>query len=742
MRIKCYLALVVIIGVSLFGASKLNTSSDYRVYFEALDPTVNAKKSFDNKYELGDSLVIILEYDQPIDVSSKAIKQYSHINNQLNELPLVSSIQSFSTPLHLAKENILLTSDDDENEFISDENELNKQKNDELLQLNLTQRLALLTNNTASKELLSHDLTHGLLIVDADYQNSNVKLIELIATIKQIMATNLAPLNSIKSINYSGTLALNHAYLDVVSHDIKIFIPGLILLLFICLYIFFRRIKLSLAILGGGLLTVIISTGIAGFMQWPIAAINAFTPVILIGLFVSCIMHPVLGYFNYIAQSESPENAIAKTINDQKKPILYSHLTTAGGFFLLFFSPSPPIQTIGITIVFGMLFSYIQIRYCMPKLLPLLKISQSQAVLISQRFKVKHLAQLIGKFTLPIIVLSGIIGLLALLSLSKLSIDDDVYRYFPPQHEFSQGLTALEQTLGGNRILNYDLSRSDQSTVIKPDVVKHITAFKLWAAQQSPIKRIQGIVPTLSDTPDNVNHINRLLNIYTVEQMQLEHWLSKDLSSTRIQIVLGQLSARELLDFEQQITQWWQQRLTTTNATLSMSNGLSPDLLFAKLGQQNASSMFLSLSIALLVISLILGVVLKSTKMALFALVANILPLMIVFAIWALMGGYITLGSALVLGMIMGIIVDDTLHILMRYTKLANPKLDNIYRHISPSIIITSISLVIAMFVGVFSTFKPIQDLSILAVAIIIAAVVIDLMLLPALLHKFQTKDK
>ena len=137
---KYYLALLVIIVVSLLGASKLNTSSDYRVYFEQSDLTVNAKKAFDKKYALDDSLVIILGYDQPIDVSSKALTQYSLINKKLNELSLVNSIQSFSDPLHFANENILLTSDDDENEFISDENELNKQKNDELLQLNLQQR--------------------------------------------------------------------------------------------------------------------------------------------------------------------------------------------------------------------------------------------------------------------------------------------------------------------------------------------------------------------------------------------------------------------------------------------------------------------------------------------------------------------------------------------------------------------------------------------------------------------------
>lgn len=734
--------LIIVIFISLVGISQLNTSSDYRVYFESSDPTVNDKEYFDKKYALGDSLVVILEYNQSIDVSSLAIQQYSLINKKLNELSLVNGVQSFSAPLNLVDENIPLTIDDDENEFINDTNELNHQQNNELLQLSLTQRIALLTENTASKELLSHDLHYGLMIIDADYQNDNHKLIDLIASIQQIISEHLAPLDSIENINYSGTLALNHAYLDVVSHDIKIFIPGLILLLFICLYALFRHIKLSLSILGGGLLTVIISTGIAGYMQWPIAAINAFTPVILIGLFVSCIMHPTLGYFNYIAQHSSSNSAILDTIKDQKKPILYSHLTTAGGFLLLCFSPSPPVQTIGITIVLGMGISYIQIRYLMPRLLPLFKINQSHALLISERLKIKNIGNFIKEFTFPIIMFSVIVGLIALFSLSKLSIDDDVYQYFPPQHEFSQGLNSLENALGGNRILNYNLSSNEKLGIMQPDAIKHVKAFKTWAKQQSVIKRIQGIVPALADNPKDVKNLKQLLSLYTTEQLNLQHWLSNNLYDTRIQIVLGQLSASELLNFEQLINGWWNKRLTSSKSTLVISNGLSPDLLFAKLGQQNAASMFLCLTIALLVISLILGVVLKSLKMASLALIANVLPLIIVFGIWAIIGGYITLGSALVLGMIMGIIVDDTLHILMRYERLAAPKLDNIYNHISPSIIMTSVSLVVAMCVGIFSTFKPIQDLSVLAIAIIIVAVIIDLILLPALLHKFNTKKE
>ncbi len=53
---------------------------------------------------------------------------------------------------------------------------------------------------------------------------------------------------------------------------------------------------------------------------------------------------------------------------------------------------------------------------------------------------------------------------------------------------------------------------------------------------------------------------------------------------------------------------------------------------------------------------------------------------------------------------------------------------------IGPALLISSISLVAGLAVGLLSDFRPIWELSLLSIAIIFTAMVIDLLVLPALL--------
>ena len=78
-------------------------------------------------------------------------------------------------------------------------------------------------------------------------------------------------------------------------------------------------------------------------------------------------------------------------------------------------------------------------------------------------------------------------------------------------------------------------------------------------------------------------------------------------------------------------------------------------LMFASLGQQNIRSMLLALTIALLGAAVVLGAVLRSARIAWVGLVCNMLPILLVYAVWAVANGQISIGAAVVMGMILGI---------------------------------------------------------------------------------------
>ena len=118
-----------------------------------------------------------------------------------------------------------------------------------------------------------------------------------------------------------------------------------------------------------------------------------------------------------------------------------------------------------------------------------------------------------------------------------------------------------------------------------------------------------------------------------------------------------------------------------------------------------------------------------------------------VYGLWVLAGGYISLGCAVVMGMIMGIIVDDTVHLLYRFHdqktlqgRLADQPQTESFRvtrmlaDTGPALLISSIALIAGLAIGLLSDFRPIRELALLSMAVIFIATLTDLLLLPALL--------
>jgi predicted RND superfamily exporter protein len=196
------------------------------------------------------------------------------------------------------------------------------------------------------------------------------------------------------------------------------------------------------------------------------------------------------------------------------------------------------------------------------------------------------------------------------------------------------------------------------------------------------------------------------------------------------------LTVSKLIAFENNTSTWLKAHLSA----YEFHGGVGNDILFAKLGEQNARSLFLSLALALVLIALIIGILLRSVKAMVIAVVCNSLPVIVVFAIWSLVGGYISLGGAMVMGMVLGIIVDDTLHLLFKYragTSFSN-SIELIYQNVCLAIVVSSITLSLAFVVGFFSEFRPIYELSLLSFFIIVVAMLTDLLVLPALMKSLK----
>ena len=211
-------------------------------------------------------------------------------------------------------------------------------------------------------------------------------------------------------------------------------------------------------------------------------------------------------------------------------------------------------------------------------------------------------------------------------------------------------------------------------------------------------------------------------------------------SATRLSATFKILSTKEVLALEERARRWLRE-----NAPELETQGASPTIMFAHIGERNIRSMLVGATVALLLISLILLVALRSVKMGLISLIPNLVPAAMGFGLWAMMVGEVGLALSVVSGMTLGIVVDDTVHFLSKYLRARRERgLDSAdavryaFRSVGTALWITSAVLVAGFLVLSLSAFELNAGMGLMTAVVIALALVADFLFLPPLLMRFD----
>jgi predicted RND superfamily exporter protein len=220
--------------------------------------------------------------------------------------------------------------------------------------------------------------------------------------------------------------------------------------------------------------------------------------------------------------------------------------------------------------------------------------------------------------------------------------------------------------------------------------------------------------------------------------------VNMDKSATRLIVTLKSSATDDVLALQSDSMNWLK-----NNAPEAMfDRGASSDIMFAHIGARNVRSMLLGSVAALLVISIILMVALKSVRFGLLSLIPNLIPAAVAFGIWGAFVGEIGLSLSVVAGMTLGIVVDYTVHFLSKYLRAQrennlNTK-DSIhyaFNTVGVALLVTTIILVANFSVLAMSSFALNGDMGIMTAMTIVIALVVDFLLLPAIILTLW-KDK
>jgi predicted RND superfamily exporter protein len=169
-------------------------------------------------------------------------------------------------------------------------------------------------------------------------------------------------------------------------------------------------------------------------------------------------------------------------------------------------------------------------------------------------------------------------------------------------------------------------------------------------------------------------------------------------------------------------------QLTGTNYLLAQ---MSHTLVFTQLR---------SLGLAIFLILGTIAVALCSWRLGIVAAIPNLLPPLLVFGLMGWCGIGLSTATTMIASVALGLVVDDTIHLLYRYRQARRTGDDpplaitEAVRHTGRALVSTTLILALGFWAGLVGSFKPTVSFSFLTGLTMILALLADVLVLPACL--------
>ncbi|MFT5086259.1 MAG: putative RND superfamily exporter protein, partial [Planctomycetota bacterium] len=340
-------------------------------------------------------------------------------------------------------------------------------------------------------------------------------------------------------------------------------------------------------------------------------------------------------------------------------------------------------------------------------------------------------------------------------------LNDDFVAYFDESTVYRQDVDATSAHLTGAYQVQYSLPAPGSNGISDPAFLAQAAAFVAWFRTQPEVRHVDSITDTFKRLNMNLHGDDpayyklpaerelaaQYLLLYELSLpygLDLNNRLNIDKSSTQVVVTLENLDSVRLKAVAQRGEQW-----LIDNAPALTTTGIGPGIMFAYIAERNIRSMLIGTFLAVILISGILLFALKSTKLGVISLVPNLLPAGLAFGIWGIFVGELNMAVAMVSGMSLGIVVDDTVHFLSKYRRARHEQnLDApeavryAFASVGRAIVATSLVLVAGFAVLAQSDFGLNSLMALLTAISIAMALLADFLLLPALLIRFDRQSR
>lgn len=538
------------------------------------------------------------------------------------------------------------------------------------------------------------------------------------------------------------------------------------------------------------LVTLVWTLGIMVLAGTPLSLGTIALPPLLLVLASAYCLHVLAEYYEAAESGGTPHDVVLHLLRSTGTPIVITAITTVVGFLSLVTNQIGSIRELGIYSSVGVVIAILLSLVVVPAvlaMLPLPKIEHGQYTPTLSR-RLAAIASFGIDNRRALIVATIVLSALCLTQVPRIQVDNNLHSFFRAGDPIREATDLINERLVGSMAFYVAIDADQPGTMKKLDTLERIHAL------QKEIDRLPGVDKTISfvdyaelldrgsqaggeagdivvddagnvvqpggagaddvkvDDADagagagagakkttfweNPAQLDTVLQLVASSPKSFQRVINKDFSRTHILVRTTLARSSEITALVKKIEQ--------------LAAGLFPPelhahptgnlILMTRTASDLVSGQVSSLAMATGVIFAVMALMFLSVRVGLIAMIPNFVPVIIFFGLMGLTGAPLNLGTSIIASIVLGIVTDDTIHLMSRLSAEIKASADQnaamlrTFSSVGKPALYNSALLFFGFASLATSTFVPLQQFGILSAITILAAILTELALFPALL--------
>ncbi|WP_229737061.1 efflux RND transporter permease subunit [Blastomonas aquatica] len=553
-----------------------------------------------------------------------------------------------------------------------------------------------------------------------------------------------------------GSGLFEHVSTEVLKYDVRRLFPMFGAFFVLTLLACYRSILFAA---GSAVLIGLVVAATAGTMAWAGVSLStvSVSGLLLVGtLAVADIIHIANGYF---LNRSAPSNAAAleAAIRAYFLPVLATSLTTALGAAAMFMTPARPIAILAAVILVGVGLALLLTLMLLPAML-LACPRQDLPIhdrIVAGILRASRAARARRAWSLGV---TGVVTIAAIFGIAQLVVNDDLAGWFDESTEFRQGMDLLDTQYLSLRTITLAVQVKDAdrdallnandridpgyfgdlqrrlSAGTEGDWLSVVTAQQSWRVRLAERSEPNGFRPDPAMlSPDLGKPSSSVLadsGLLTQLEPGVADWSVSYFDATD-PTTFGLLEQATRIE-----------DLATAQGDAARAPSLQGvPYAFARTSAANFVGISIGSLGAMALVTLSMLLVFRSLGLALIAIIPNILPLLITYGAWGAVSGQLNMAAVGVFSIAYGIVVDDTIHLIIAYRNRRRAGLnhaeaiDKAIVSSGSAVLVTTVLLSCGFLLLSLSDFNLTAQKAGMTGCAIITALAFDLLVLPILLQ-------